>query len=100
MYLTDSLEVPPIVSSKINYWIIECNYSEDLLRDSEYDEYLKDRIRGSHMSFENLKEYMSLVDTSGARMIMLIHLSDSNSHEELFINELQAVLGVPVYAPI
>lgn len=99
VYLTDAIVVPPIVSSKINYWIIECNYSKGLLRDSHYDDMLKDRIRRSHISFENLKAYMSQVDTSGTRMIILIHLSDSNSDEALFVSELQAVLGVPVYAP-
>jgi phosphoribosyl 1,2-cyclic phosphodiesterase len=99
LYLTDTMQVPPIVTSKINYWIIECNYSEDKLQNSEYDEYLKDRIRDSHMCFENLKVYMSLVDTSGAKKMVLVHLSDANSDEALFVDELQALLGVPVYAP-
>lgn len=99
VYITDTMQMPPIVSKDINYWIIECNYSEDILESGVYHEALKNRVRQSHMSFENLERYLKQVDTSGAKKVILIHLSSANADREQFVNGLQAVLGVPVFAP-
>lgn len=82
----------------ITHWLIECNYSEEILSQSEKKEWLKDRIRGSHFSLDNLKTFLQTSDLSKTEAIYLLHLSDSNSDEKRFIAEVQAVTGVPVYA--
>ena len=82
----------------VTHWLVEVNYAEDILAKSEHKEWLKDRIRGSHFSLDNLKTFLSTSDLSKTQAIYLLHLSDSNSDEKRFINEVQAVTGVPTYA--
>jgi phosphoribosyl 1,2-cyclic phosphodiesterase len=66
----------------LNNIIVECNYSEEIIERKLTDkkEFLKNRIIGSHMSLETLIEFLDMNDLSKVNNIVLIHLSDSNSH--------------------
>jgi predicted ATP-dependent endonuclease of OLD family len=87
----------PYSFTGITHWIIECNHSEGILANSSVPEFLKERILKSHLSFENLKDFLLDEDTSECESIHLVHLSDSNSNEKEFIEEIQKITGVPVY---
>jgi len=86
LYLTDT-SYSNYVFNGLNNLIVECNYSDDILEKKLYNnDFLKDRIIGSHMSLETLLEMLSKNDLSKVNNIVLIHLSDSNSNEVEFKN--------------
>jgi phosphoribosyl 1,2-cyclic phosphodiesterase len=82
----------------VTHWMIECNYSEDLLKkNTRLAGDIKNRIRTSHFEFQNLKIFFENQDLSKTEKIYLIHLSDDNSDEKLFQNEIEKITGVPVF---
>jgi phosphoribosyl 1,2-cyclic phosphodiesterase len=93
--------------SGITNMLIECNYSQELVKHrivDEPDEQARralaaryKRLLKSHMSLENLKDFMRSNDLSKLKEVWLIHLSDGNSDEALFKQEIQKLTGVPVY---
>ena len=83
--------------SGVTHWLVEANYSEELLTESTRPETVKDRIRASHMSIENLCEFFKRQDLSATEEIYLIHLSDNNSDEKLFKKIIEKTTGKPLY---
>lgn len=75
----------------IDYALIECNYSEDVLEDLPA---YRARLLKSHMSLENLKETLKTWDLSKTKKIILIHMSDAHGNSEKFINEINKLTGV------
>ena len=85
----------------ITHMMVETNYSLEIIKEKvmmhEVQGYLKNRILKSHFEFENAKEFIRTNQSDQLKEIWLLHLSDSNSDEELFKQEIQALTGVPVY---
>ena len=81
--------------SGVTHWLVEANYSEELLAESTRPETVKDRIRASHMSIENLCEFFKRQDLSVTEKIYLIHLSDDNSDEKVFHKKVIDATGKP-----
>lgn len=82
----------------VTHYLVECNYSENLLqKNAGIHEDVKSRIRTSHFELENVKEFFKAQDLSKTEKIYLLHLSDENSDEKLFVNEIEKVTGKPVY---
>lgn len=76
----------------LNNVIIEANYSKEII-DQKFGpesgkEFLRNRILQSHFSLENCKGMLAANDLSKVNNIVLIHLSDSNSNEVQFKNEV------------
>jgi len=80
--------------------ILEANYCKDILQErlDAGDEplFLRDRILKSHMSLQTCKEFLKANDLSLVNNILLIHLSDRNSHAERFIGEVHSLTGCNV----
>lgn len=75
----------------IDYVLIECNYSEEILEDlPEY----RARLLKSHMSLENLKESLKTWDLSSTKKIVLIHMSDTHGNSEKFSKEINKATGI------
>lgn len=72
--------------------ILERNMSAGLVERSRYK-----RLKESHMSLARVKDFLRDQDTSCLREVHLLHLSDNNSDEQLFKNEIQKLTGVPVF---
>lgn len=85
----------------ITHMMVEANYSLEIIRnkvaEKEVASYLKNRILKSHFEFENSKAFIKANKSEELQEVWLLHLSDSNSDEELFKCEVQAITGVPVY---
>lgn len=85
----------------ITHMMIEANYSLDIIRkkveENEVAQYLKNRILTSHFEFENSKEFIKVNTSDQLQEVWLLHLSDSNSDEDLFKREVQELTGLPVY---
>lgn len=84
----------------VNHWMIECNYSKDILdqRVKEgFNTHLADRIVKDHMSLETCKLFFARNDLKATRNIVLLHLSDGNSHAEQFQKEIEELTNKPTY---
>lgn len=80
---------------------VECNYSLDILRANLeaglVEPALKGRILKSHFSLENVKQFLRANDLSKVQEIWLLHLSEQNSCEKRFKEEVQKITGKPTY---
>lgn len=99
VYVTDAAEMPYRFED-INYWLVEANYSVDILDkrvEEGMDQTRANRVVKTHMAVEDLEAYFDDLDTSMANAIYLCHLSDDNSDAEDFQRRIRAVTGAPVY---
>jgi phosphoribosyl 1,2-cyclic phosphodiesterase len=102
LFLTDSYYTEHNWSSiPFNNIIIEANYCQTIL-DRKLSEgstikVLRDRVIESHMSLATCIKTLQANDMRAVRNIVLIHLSDSNSHAERFKNEVAAATGKVVW---
>jgi len=85
-----------------NHIIIEANYADDILEENilrgiEHPS-KRERLLTSHMELEATKAVLMAQDLSGMKNIILTHLSDLNSDEGRFVDEIKAITGKPVYA--
>jgi phosphoribosyl 1,2-cyclic phosphodiesterase len=80
---------------------VECNYSLDILKRNvdagAVPKELKSRILKSHFSLENVKKFLLANDLSKVQEIWLLHLSEQNSCEKRFKEEVQKITGKPTY---
>lgn len=83
------------------YIMAECNYDRESLQhaiDTGYvPEIVAKRVFKSHMSLDNLIEMLKANDLSKIKQIYLMHLSQNNSNEKRFKEEIQKVTGAEVY---
>ncbi len=82
----------------ITYWIVECNYIDELM-DEQYDsgeltEALRKRLKKSHMSLRRLVTALRANDLSRTRAIVLVHLSDERSNERIMVKAVKGVTGI------
>ncbi|MBT0134825.1 MBL fold metallo-hydrolase [Listeria seeligeri] len=100
LFITDSYYVR-YKFKNINYLMIECNYSADILEENVINKVIhpvqKKRVLQSHFSLENVKDFLKANDLSHLREIHLLHISEKNGDKERFKKEIQAMTGVPVY---
>lgn len=87
----------------LTHIMVECNYSREILIqniiDGRVPKVMKKRLERSHFSLENVKDFFLANDLSKVQEIWLLHLSDSNSDEELFKKEIMQVTGKLVFIP-
>lgn len=81
----------------VNYWLIECNYCEDLI-DAETDLVLRRRLKESHMSLRRLKDALAANDLRETAKIVLLHLSDQRSDERRMVSEIYEQTGIETVA--
>lgn len=89
--------------SGLNYLMVECNYSQKILDENilsgRTPKVLRKRLMRTHFSLENMKEFLKANDLSKLQEIWLLHLSDSNSNEEQFRQEVAELTGKMIYIP-
>ena len=84
----------------INYWIVECNYCEDMIDASEMNDYHIRRLNQSHMNLRRLKNALQANDLTETAKIILIHLSDSRSDEKRMVGEIESLTGIETVAAL
>lgn len=97
LFLTDTVYCPYTFKG-LNNIIIEANYDADIINEKLGDKkFLRDRIYNSHMSIETCMDFLLANDLSQVNNIVLIHLSDSNSHEINFAKKVSGITGKEVH---
>lgn len=86
----------------VHYWLVECNYCDDLLDgmmlDGALSLELRNRLKKSHLSLDRLKQALSVNDLSVTRKIILCHLSDARSDEKRMVHDILALTGIETVA--
>jgi phosphoribosyl 1,2-cyclic phosphodiesterase len=96
LFLTDSFYIP-YKFANLNNIILEANYCENILSEKEkIHPFLRDRIITSHMSLQTCEQMLLANDLRLVQNIVLIHLSDSNSNEEIFKNRISEITSKKV----
>lgn len=87
----------------LTHLMVECNYSQEILDanilSGRTPMVLRKRLMRSHFSLENMKEFLKANDLTQLQEIWLLHLSDSNSNEEQFRQEIAELTGKMIYIP-
>lgn len=82
----------------VNYWIVECNYVDEIINqkadDGELSSSLRNRLRRSHMSLRRLKDALMANELTKTRSIILIHLSDQRSDEDVMVESIKETTGI------
>lgn len=85
----------------LNYILIECNYSLDILNknieDGKVHPTFKNRVLQSHFELQNAKSFFNANNLKEVRSIVLLHLSNNNSNAAEFKAEIEQITGKPVY---
>lgn len=97
LFLTDT-HYSEYTFKGLNHLILEINYCEEILDSKNTPQFLRDRIINSHLSLENALGMLDANDLSNVKNIVLIHLSDSNSNEAKFIEQVKSKTGIPTHA--
>jgi len=97
LFATDSYYIK-YKFSKLNYIMIECNYCTEILERNIENGYLAsglaDRLKTSHFSLNNIKEFLKANDLRYCKKIILLHLSDGNSDARQMVSEIQTLTGI------
>jgi len=100
IFITDSYYCRYMFSG-LTHIAVECNYSLRILDENiaagRVHPAMRPRLLRSHFSLENVLDFLRANDMSKVEEIWLLHLSQSNSSEELFKKEVQAATGKPVF---
>lgn len=87
LFITDS-SYSQYTFKGINHAIVEANHSEEYLRQQvlsgKMEYFVYKRLIDSHMSIETCEKMLLANNLTDVINIVLIHLSDSNSHEQNF----------------
>ena len=99
LFVTDTHYIPYKFHG-LTHLAVECNFDgqilkRNLLKGRVHPDVAK-RLWKRHLNFSNLKRFLRLIDLSNVREIYLLHLSDTNSDEELFLKEIAALTGKKV----
>lgn len=96
LFLTDTF-YSPYKFKGLNNVIIECNYSQEIVDEKvsqdAVNHIVRDRVLASHMSLENCIKTLLANDLDAVENIVLTHLSNTNSDEDLFRDRVYAATG-------
>lgn len=93
LFLTDTV-YSPYTFRGLNNIIIEANYCPEIAKKKLSEkEFLRNRILQSHMSIDTCIDFLKANDITSVNNIVLIHLSDSNSHEKEFQYRVEKATG-------
>lgn len=99
LYATDTKYIKYQIP-ELTHIMLEANHEYEYMMQNVQDgvihQSLANRIMDSHMSLETAIKYLSKIDTSKLKEVMLIHLSDTNSRRNYFKEKIQGATGVLV----
>lgn len=100
VFLTDSAYCP-VRFPRIDYLMLECNYSDAVLRENvrtgKISPAQRKRILHSHFGLENVLEFLRANDLSKLKEIHLLHLSNNNADAAEIRRQVAGITGCPVY---
>ena len=99
LYFTDTAYVRYLFP-RVDVILGECNHSSDILEanaaSGRIAPELAARITKNHMSLERLLVYLGMMDKTKLKKVVMIHASDANADDELFLSRVRAATGLEV----
>ena len=92
VFATDCSSFPYLIKN-VNHFLIECNWSEDVLIDNMCNNEEMRSRHEQHLELENTIMALSANYSSSLQTILLLHLSNGNSNEEMFKKRVKEELG-------
>ena len=97
IYATDTYYIK-YKFNKLNYLLLECNYNKEIAKENAKNGVINktrySRLLESHFSLENVIKFLKSNDLSYAKNIVLCHLSDTNSNQDIMLNEVYATTKI------
>lgn len=88
--------------SGVNNYLLEANYSDEILEANieagRVSPAMRDRLLTSHFELSNSIRFLLTSDRTALQKVVLVHLSDGNSNEAQFVQQVREAIGKPVYA--
>ncbi len=98
LYATDTYYIK-YRFSKLNYLLLECNYIKEIAKENVENGIINRsryiRLLESHFSLDNLLEFLQSNDLKYAKEIILCHLSNDNSNEQIMKEKVYEQTGIP-----
>ena len=91
-YITDAYECRNVFRG-LTHIMIECNFDDETMIDSDINEARKKRTVDYHMSLEKCLEFLDRNDLSRVKRIYLIHMSDTTANEARIKRKVQQHTG-------
>ena len=99
-FLTDT-SFCPYRFKGVSHFMIEANYQSDLLdqniESGLCEPGLKKRLLETHLSLDNVIEFLKANDLSRVQEIFLMHLSSRNANPKQMKEKIISMFGKPVY---
>jgi len=96
LFITDSY-YSKYVFNDIDLIMVECNYNDDVLQRNidkgNIDPSRYKRTLKSHFGLNNVIKFLNSCKLTNTKKIMLLHLSDGNSHEQSMIDAVVRATG-------
>ena len=84
----------------LTHIMLECNYDEQTMAENLESgstvKNVRDRVRYSHFSLENVIRYLDKLDLGKVQAIYLLHLSNANANEDRIRTEVMRATGKQV----
>lgn len=77
----------------VNHWLLEANYSEEILIDNLCESELGRSLYQYHLEVQDTLEALKVNFCTSTQSITLIHLSNGNSNEKEFVQMVKDALG-------
>ena len=101
LYATDTYYIK-YKFKKLNYLLIECNYISEIVKENMRNNTINKsrytRLLESHLSLENLINFLKANDLSNTKKIVICHLSDQNSSEQQMIESIYNITRIETIA--
>lgn len=101
LYATDTYYIK-YKFKKLNYLLIECNYISEIVKENMRNNTINKsrytRLLESHLSLENLIDFLKANDLANTKKIVICHLSDQNSNEQQMIESIYNVTRIETIA--
>lgn len=96
VYVTDCVRFPYRLR-KANHWLLEANYSNDIVLDYMMKGYEIRSQNEYHMEINDTLECIRYNFSQELSTICLLHLSDGQSDEKAFVSRVQYEFGITPY---
>lgn len=99
LFLTDTHHVKYKFDFPLDYILIECNHTNELVDKSVRNGIIPRKVgiraKATHMSLERCMECLRVCNTTKTKEIMLIHISANNGNGDVFRNAITQAIGKP-----
>lgn len=97
LYATDTYYIK-YKFNKLNYLLIECNYIKEIAKKNSENGTINrtryNRLLESHFSLDNVLKFLKSNDLRNTKNIILCHLSNDNSNQEIIKSEVYKQTGI------